>query len=53
MGIMVYSLSWVMQDVYHQPYPSGFPSKGFLMEAPETPKFLVYAPMRDLLPELS
>ena len=20
MGIMVYSLSWVMQDLYHQPY---------------------------------
>ena len=22
MGIMVYSLLWVMQDLYHQPYPS-------------------------------
>ena len=21
MGIMVYSLFWVMQDLYHQPYP--------------------------------
>ena len=21
MGIMVYSLTWVMQDLYHQPYP--------------------------------
>ena len=23
MGIMVYSLLWVMQDSYHQPYGSG------------------------------
>ena len=23
MGIMVYSLLWEMQDLYHQPYPSG------------------------------
>ena len=24
MGIMVYSLLWVMQDLYHQPYHLGF-----------------------------
>ena len=23
MGIMVYSLSWVMQELYHQPYEHG------------------------------
>ena len=24
MGIMVYSLLWVMQDLYHQPHPCPF-----------------------------
>ena len=24
MGIMAYSLLWVMQDLYHQPYGVGF-----------------------------
>ena len=29
MGIMVYSLLWVMQDFVHQPYPlKGFLKKG-------------------------
>ena len=27
MGIMVYSLLWVMQDVYHQPYDEQSPTQ--------------------------
>ena len=28
MGIMVYSLLWVMQDLYHQPYVHENPGRG-------------------------
>ena len=28
MGIMVYSLLWVMQDLYHQPYDPWFRVEG-------------------------
>ena len=28
MGIMIYSLLWVMQDVYHQPYHNAYEGKG-------------------------
>ena len=30
MGIMVSSLLWVMQDLYHQPYDNGLEVRGFL-----------------------
>ena len=33
MGIMVYSLLWVMQDLYHQPYLKALGPKTLLYEA--------------------
>ena len=33
MGIMVYSLLWVMQDLYHQPY---WEEPSFSFRPPET-----------------
>ena len=30
MGVMVYSLLWVLQDLYHQPYHSSKLSEGLL-----------------------
>ena len=38
MGILVYSLLWVMQDLYHQPLEQGFgDSLYFLYDIPSKP----------------
>ena len=35
MGIMVYSLIWVMQDLYHHPYEEAFRVLGYCLMSDE------------------
>ena len=44
MGIMVYSLLWVMQDFVHQPY-FGVPQYNYSIMGPPNPILVIKAPI--------